>query len=175
MLSFEQESVQSHSLRQAKGVGKKWTLPPAIACTLATMPRGSLGLLTQLYLKNLNISPFLISLATSIGCVGILLGGLFGGTLSDSYRRKLLLFVLLSAGVLAMSVQAFLLPPGVLAGVFFIVFMLTGFIPIAMVIISTASSSLNRGRNLSILHASRSLGFMFGGVMAGFVLQSIGV
>jgi len=91
------------------------------------------------------------------------------------YRRKPLLFVLLGAGALAMSVQAFLLPPpGVLAGVFFIVFMLTGFIPIAMAVISTASSSLNRGRNLSGLHASRSLGFMLGGVMAGFVLQALG-
>jgi len=173
--NFEEGSEQSPLAERIKGVGLRWALPLAIACALSTMPRGGLGLLTQLYLKNLNSSPLLISLAASVGSIGILLGSLFWGTLSDSRRRKPLLFILLGAGALALGVQALLLPPtGVLVGVFFVVFMLTGFIPIAMAIISQASSLSNRGRNLSAILAYRSLGFMLGGAMIGFVLQGFG-
>ena len=175
MKNFEEGSEQPPLAKRIKGASLRWALPLAVACALSTMPRGGLGLLIQLYLKNLNSSPLLISLAASVGSIGILLGGLFWGTLSDSRRRKPLLFILLGAGALALGVQALLLPPtGVLVGVFFVVFMLTGFIPIAMAIISQASSLSNRGRNLSAIHASRSLGFMLGGAMVGFVLQGVG-
>lgn len=97
MKNFEEGSEQSHLSSGSKRARRKWILPLIGAGSLTFMPQGGLGQLIQLYLRGLNSSPLLISLATSLSWAGILLGSLFWGALSDSYQKKPLLFVMLSA------------------------------------------------------------------------------
>ena len=175
MKNFEEGSEQSHLSSGSKRARGKWILPLIAAGSLSFMPQGGLGQLIQLYLLGINSSPLLISLATSLSCAGILLGSLFWGAQFDSYRKKLLLFALLGACAGSVAVLSLLLPAyGVLACIFVVFFMLTGFSPIAMAIISGASTLVNRGRNLSALHSSRSLGLMLGSMVAGFALVVLG-
>jgi len=168
--NLEEGSEQSHLSSGSKRSGRKWILPLIAASSLAFMPQGGLGQLIQLYLRGLSGSPLVISLATSLSCAGILLGSFFWGALSDSHRKKPLLFALLGACAGSVAVLSFLLPAyGALACIFVVFFMLVGFSPIAMAIISGASTLVNRGRNLSALLSSRSLGLMLGSVVAGSV------
>ena len=173
--NLEEGSEQSHLSNGSKRAGGKWILPLIVAGSLAIMPQGGLGQLIQLYLKGLNSSPLLISLATSLTFAGVLLGSLFWGALSDSYRKKPLLFALLGACTGSVAVLSLLLPAyGALACIFVVFFMLTGFGPIAMAIVSGASTLVNRGRNLSALLSSRSLGLMLGSIVGGFALVALG-
>jgi MFS family permease len=172
---FEEGSVQSYLSTESKRAREKWILPLIAAGSLTFMPQGGLGQLIQLYLRGLNSSPPLISLATSLSSAGILLGSLFGGALSNSHRKKPLLFALLGACAGSVAVLSLLLPAyGALACIFVVFFMLTSFSPIAMAIISRASTMVNRGRNLSALHSARSLGLMLGSMVAGFALVALG-
>jgi len=168
---IEQSNLTSGSQR----TGRKWVLPLIAASSFTFMPQGGLGQLIQLYLGDLHSSPLLISLATSLSYAGILLGSFCWGALSDSCRKKPLLVVLLSACAGSVAVLSLRLPAyGALACVFVTFFMLTGFGPIAMAIISGASTPVNRGRNLSALLSSRSLGLMLGSMVAGFALATLG-
>ncbi len=175
MLGLGEGSEQSQSQPPTEKVTSYLAWPLAVASVLAFMPQGGLGLLIQLYLHQLDSAPFLISMAACLASMGILLGGVTWGALSDMTRRKPLLAALLGAGAVGVVSQSFLLPPaGVLAGFFVSLFMLTGFNPVVMRIISGGSSSLRRGRNLSILVVFRSIGFMLGSLVAGFALSSLG-
>lgn len=175
MNNLEESLEQSHLSSGSKRAGGKWIFPLIVAGSLAIMPQGGLGQLIQLYLRSLNSSSLLISLATSLSFAGVLLGSLFWGALSDLYRKKPLLFALLGACAGSVAVLSLLLPAyGALACIFVVFFMLTGFSPIAMAIISGASTLVNRGRNLSALLSSRSLGLMLGSMVAGFALVALG-
>lgn len=154
---------------------KKGVLSLSIASALVFTARGALIMLVQLYLKELRAGPLVISFATSCEWLGILTGGAFWGILSDYRSRKFLLILI--AGTSAMTIGIFgLLPPvfGVLPAVFLRAFMIAGLTPIAMVIVSEADSIRRRGRNLSRISSSKTLGVMLGGAMAGFLLGTGG-
>jgi len=132
-------------------------------------------MLVQLYLTELHAQPLIISLTTSSEWLGILIGGSFWGVLSDYRSKRALLFLMLGTSAAAIGVLA-LLPPvfGVLPTVFVRTFMIAGLTPIAMVIVSQASSRRRRGRNLSFISSSKTLGVMVGGAAAGFLLGAAG-
>jgi len=156
-------------------VNQERILPLAITSGLVFAAQGSLVILVQLYLRELDAQFLIISLTTSLGWLGILAGGSFWGMISDYWSRKSLLFVILATSAVAISVLA-LLPPalGVLPAVFLRIFIITGITPIAMTIVSKASSLRRRGRNLSFISSAKTLGFMLGGTIAGFLLEAVG-
>lgn len=142
---------------------------------LISAATGGLGLLTQLYLKDLGASPLIISLVTSLGAVGVLLGSLFWGAVSDRRTRKPLLVIVAASIGSMIGVLATLPSPAiVLPAVFAMTFMRIGFVAITMAIVSGVSLEHRRARNLSYLTSARSLGFALGSASTGFVLEALG-
>lgn len=132
-------------------------------------------MLAQLYLKDLQAAPIVISLLTSFIWMGALIGSTMWGTLADRYSRKLLLLLILISSAVATGSLALLLPPtGVLPVVFLRMLMVTGLAPVTMAIVSAASTIDHRGRDLSYLSASRSTGSALGKIIAGFLLAGLG-
>lgn len=148
-------------------------LPLAITSGFVFAAQGALVILVQLYLRELDAQPLIISLTTSLGWLGILMGGTFWGMISSYRSRESLFFVILATSAVTIGVLA-LLPSalGVLPAVFLRVFIITGITPIAMTIVSKASSMRRRGRNLSFISSAKTLGFMLGGAIAGFLLEA---
>ena len=168
-------TVESIPEPEQQGIGRKFALPLAVTSILITAANGGLGLLVQLFLKEQGASTFLISLPASLNAAGALLGSMFWGSAADRNRRKPLLFITtigVSAGVLLLT----FLPSAqvVLASSLIRTFMRTGLVAISMAVISAASAEARRGRNLSYVSASSSLGFALGSLGAGYVLETLG-
>ncbi len=134
-----------------------------------------MSMLVQLYLKSRGCSTLIIGLSTSALSLGTFLGTLTFGALSDRFPRKPLLVVALLGGMGTMATLALLPPPpGVLAAVFARAAFGTGLGTVAMAIVSGMSRAAQRGRNLSYVSASRSLGLMLGKLGGGFLLAYLG-
>ena len=147
----------------------------AIISAVPMAAESALRLLVQLYLKELEASSFTISLSTSLAWLGILAGSVAWGTLADRSSRRTLLLVILGAGAAAIALCGLLLPAtATLALVFARVALLTGAAPITMAVVSGSSSTGRRGRMLALLSSLRQVGFMFGYLVAGFVLTEVG-
>lgn len=131
--------------------------------------------LMQLYLKGLGASPLVIALGTSLCWLGIFVGSALWGGLSDRRAKRALLAVLLIGGA-AMMLSMTTLPTtsAALTFVFVRVLFISGVAPIILAIQSNRSSLEDRGRNLSILSAARSVGFALGSMIAGITLERLG-
>jgi len=157
------------------GSESEWILPLAITGALSFTAEGAMFMLIQLYLNELEAPPIIISLNATLVWLGVLLGSLLFGVFSDRFPRKPLLFLLLGASALAMSVLALLLPPsGVLPLVFVRALFITGLVPISMTIVSSMSLSYRRGRNLSYISFPRAIGMTLGTALAGFLIKTLG-
>ena len=166
---------QSDSVEDnAGGSRRAWLLPLSAICGLSLTTQGASYLLIQLYLKDLGVQPLLISLSSSLGWMGTLLGSVFWGSLSDTRAKRPLFYLILGGGALVIGSLSFGLPAsGVLAVSFVRVFLVTGVTAIAMAIVSGMSKLKQRGRNLSYISSSRSLGFLAGSLGAGFLLEAL--
>ena len=154
---------------------RAWLLPLAAICGLSLTTQGASYLLIQLYLKDLGVQPLIISLSSSLGWMGTLLGSVFWGSLSDTRAKRPLFYLILGGGSLVIGSLAFSLPAaGVLAVSFVRVFLVTGVTAIALAVVSGMSTLQQRGRNLSYINSFRSLGFLAGSLGAGFLLEELG-
>ncbi len=151
------------------------TLPLLFSAILVAIPSGGLGLLVQLFLKDRGATMFLISVASSLGSVGALIGSYFWGQLSDRSGRRS--FLILTAAGVAASV-AVLVPElgnGVVVSTSFVrAFMDIGFASMSLTMISAASASSTRARGMSYNTSARSLGFALGAMGAGVLLEKLG-
>jgi len=135
----------------------------------------ALRMLVQLYLKELEMQPLIISLSISSLSLGAVIGSVFFGVLSDTRAKRPLMFIILATSAVATGALALLLPAfGTLSLLFLSGVMGAGLIPIMLAIVSQGSSACNRGRNLSLITSSRSLGFLLGMFIAGFLLEKSG-
>jgi len=156
-------------------MGRRFAIPLAGTSILVTTASGGIGLLTQLYMEEIGAGPLQISLLTSLAAAGVLTGSLFWGALSDRRQRTPLLFITSLALGVTVGVLAVLPPPSVvLSAIFVRSFVRVGFAAISMAIVSTASRDHRRGRNLSYISSSRSLGFAAGSAIAGYLLEWFG-
>jgi MFS family permease len=151
-------------------------LPLAASAVLAAFAGGGLGLLVQLYLKNeLHASLFLISAASSLGSVGVLVGSYFWGRLSDRAGRRA--FILVTAVGVAAAIAILIPLPGntlVVTTSFARSFMDIGFASMSLALISAASATATRARAMSYNSSARSLGFALGAMGAGVILERLG-
>ncbi len=132
-------------------------------------------MLPQLYLKEQGASTFVISLATTLLWLGILVGSAFWGELCDRVSTRSVLVGALAGGFLSLGVLAFLLPPLLfLAACFFCALIAIGAVPATMSMISSRSCVSHRGRALSTIGFSRSFGMAAGGILAGVLLATTG-
>lgn len=149
-------------------------ISPLMGLSILSSTAGGIVMLSQLYLKDLQASPIVISLLTSFVWMGTLIGSTMWGTLADRYSRKNLLLLILMTSAVATGSLSILLPPaGVLPAVFLRVLMVTGLAPVTMAIVSSVSTRDHRGTDLSYLSASRSAGSALGKITAGFLLASL--
>ena len=151
------------------------TLPLAASAVLVAVASGGLGLLVQLFLKERGATTFLISVASSLGSVGVLVGSYFWGSLSDRAGRRgfLILTALGVAGAIAVLIPL----PGngvIVATSFARAFMDVGFASMSLVMISAASAATTRARGMSYNSSARSLGFALGALGAGVLLEKLG-
>ncbi|UCF10800.1 MAG: MFS transporter, partial [Candidatus Bipolaricaulota bacterium] len=157
------------------GAGRRAAVPLSIGSIAIMMAGGVMGLLVQLYLRELGAAPIIISLSTSLGAAGLLIGSVAWGAASDRIHRKPLLFATAAGVAVTVGVLAFLPSAGVVLPVSLLrEFVRTGFVAMTMALVSAASVTARRGRNLSYLSASRSLGFGLGAAVGGFVLEALG-
>lgn len=154
---------------------RKTYMPLVLISSLFYTTDASLRLLTQLYLKELAMTPLVISLSFSCLSLGAMIGSVLLGTLSDNRARRPLMLGILVTGVFATGTLALLLPAlGTLLLLFLIGVAGGGLMPIMMAIVSQGSSSGNRGRNFSLIIGSRSLGLLLGMFVAGLLLEKLG-
>jgi len=146
-----------------------------LAATVLLTTEAALALLVQLYLKDLGASPLVISLSSSLTWAGILLASPIWGGFGDRYSSRWLAVCVFLGSSLATAPLALLLAaPAVLILGTLRSFLAIGLPPIGMRFISASSTDRNRGRNLSFLSAARAAGWVFGGMLAGFLLARVG-
>ena len=154
---------------------RPWVLPILSITVLAVVAESALRMLAQLYLKELQVPPIVISLGTTLLWLGTLIGSAVWGMLSDKYSKKRLLFVVLAGSSLTTGVLALLLPAsGFLATRFVYAALIVGITPIMMSMMSASSSLHRRGRDLSHIGSSRTLGGTLGKALAGYLLLALG-
>lgn len=146
-----------------------------LAATVLLTLEAALALLVQLYLKDLGASPLLISLSGSLAWAGILLASPIWGGLGDRLSsRWLVIWIFLGTSLATAPLVGLLAAPAILILGTVRSFLAIGVAPIGMRMISSLSTDANRGRNLSFLSAARAAGFVFGGMLAGYLLERAG-
>jgi len=146
-----------------------------LAATVLLTLEAALALLVQLYLKDLGASPLVISLSGSLAWAGILLASPIWGGLSDRFSsRWLVIWLFLGTSLATAPLVGLLAAPAILILGAVRSFLAIGVAPIGMRMISSLSTDANRGRNLSFLSAARAAGFVFGGMLAGYLLERAG-
>jgi MFS family permease len=149
--------------------------PLAASAVLIAIASGGLGMLVQLFLKDRGATMFLISAASSLGSVGVLVGSYFWGKLSDRAGRRG--FLIVTAVGVAAAIAVLVPLPGngiVVTTSFARAFMDIGFASMSLAMISAASQSATRARGMSYNSSARSLGFALGALGAGVVLEKLG-
>ncbi len=155
--------------------GRRRAIPLAGASLFTAIATGGLGLLIQLYLKDLDTPIFLIGLVSTLNSAGLLLGSWLWGTVSDSVKRRRLLAFLTLGFAVTISVLALLPSVGVVLPTAFLrSVMFAGVGTVSVAIVSAASRIERRGRNLSYISSARAFGFAAGSILAGFVLDRFG-
>lgn len=135
-----------------------------------------IGIVLQLYLKDLGASPFVISLSEVAFWGANLLFAPLWGALSDASGRRRAILVGTSFGA------ALLLPvfgmvdtvAGVLGLRFLFSAIAVGFPPVAIAAMSLHADTTRRGRSLSPYHTSRAVGFLLGWGTSGVILDLLG-
>lgn len=161
--------------RSGAGGRAHLSLPLASSAILVAFASGGLGLLVQLYLEGRGATVFLISVASSLGSVGTLVGSYFWGRLSDRSGRRV--FIVATALGVAGSIGILVPLPGnavVVATSFARAFMDIGFASMSLAMISAANQASTRARGMSYNSSARSLGFALGAMGAGVVLERLG-
>jgi len=161
--------------RDRVGRRPRVTWPLATSAVLVAFASGGLGLLVQLFLEERGATVFLISVASSLGSVGTLVGSYFWGRLSDRAGRRG--FIIATALGVAAAIGVLVPLPGngvVVATSFARAFMDIGFASMSLAMISAASQAATRARGMSYNSSARSLGFALGAMGAGIVLERLG-
>ncbi|MEI6171734.1 MAG: MFS transporter, partial [bacterium] len=179
VLATEAETAYPRGVNALGGVtvraSGRITLPLAMSAVSVAVASGGLGMLVQLFLKERGATTFLISVASSLGSVGVLAGSYFWGRLSDRAGRRGLL-VLTALGVAAAIAVLIPLPGNgvIVATSFARAFMDVGFASMSLAMISAASAATTRARGMSYNSSARSLGFALGALGAGILLERLG-
>ena len=162
-------------ISQPQPGGRRRAIPLAGSTLFVATAVGGLGLIVQLYLKSLGTPLFLISLTTTLHGIGMLIGSLLWGTVSDYIkRRRLLAFLTLS---LAGAIGTLIALPStsvVLASALARSLMFAGVGTVSIAVVSASSLVQRRGKNLSYISSARAFGFAAGNIIAGIVLAQLG-
>ena len=155
--------------------GRRRAIPLAASVFLVATSVGGLALVIQLYLKSLGASTFLIGLVSTLNSAGLLFGAWLWGTISDHVKRRRLL-AFLALGLAALIGILTLLPSAgiVLGTALFRLLLFSGFSAVAIAIISAASRTERRGKNLSYISSAKAFGLALGNIAAGVTLQLLG-
>jgi len=129
----------------------------------------------QLMLKEQGAPLFLVSMSTTMCWFGTLVGGVMWGRFADTYRSQWLMLAVVAGATLSIGILAVGIPASaVLVMSFARLFAVSGNTPISMTMISRKSSLKRRGRDLSGLSSSRSIGATLGLLVGGILIGRVG-
>ncbi len=151
-------------------------LPLVSANLLRLVYMVGIGIVLQLYLKELGASPFVISLSEVAFWGAMLLFAPLWGAMSDaSGRRKIFLVGGMLGPALMLPVFGILTTTETVLGLRFLFSVAAvAFPPVALAALSDGRDAAERGRSLSSYHTSRALGFLVGWGGAGLVVDFLG-
>jgi len=149
----------------------KGNLPLAASVTARTATFSALGIMTQLYLRELGASRFWVGMSTTLAWGAIMLFSRFWGTVSDVVLRRKSVIVLAAAGSTLMTLVLVLgrSIPAVLVGRFLIEGFGAGLPPAVMALLSEQGGAGSRGRRMTVFTTSQALGLLTGSVLGGLL------
>lgn len=135
----------------------------------------ALGIICQLYLKELGGSRFQISLSSTLAWGAIMLFSRFWGALSDAWsmRRGTILLAAIGATVTTLILVGSRSVTGVLVGRFLVEVFGAGLPPAALALLSGRGSAAGRGKRISIFTTSQSIGLLSGSLLGGFLSSNV--
>jgi len=155
--------------------GRHYAFPLATASIFLSIANGGIGVILKLFLQDQGATPLVIGAVSSVNAAGVLLGSLIWGHCSDRSARRPILFITVLGTMAAIGTLISLPLATIALGSSFVrAFMRLGFSTVTMAIISGASVSARRGKNLSYVTSAQSMGFAIGSIAAGFVLEQLG-
>ncbi len=158
-----------------RGRGKRYALPLASASVFLAIANGGISVILKLFLQEQGATTLVIGAIASVNAAGALLGSLMWGRVSDRSALRPLLFATVLGAATAISVLIALPPAALALGSTFVrAFMRLGFATVTMAIVSGASATARRGKNLSYVTSAQSMGFAIGSIFAGFLLEQLG-
>lgn len=147
----------------------------AILSAISSLLLSSTSMMVQIYLKDAQVVPIVISSSTSLIFLGLSLGSIFGGKSAQHFPIRRFLSLCYLLGVSSVGILASLPGPiWTLIVVFFHAFFMSCLTPAIMSLVSVSSPiGTQRDKNLSFVSASRSLGWMLGRVLGGVLLAAL--
>lgn len=135
-----------------------------------------IGILLQLYIKDLGASPIQISLLEVVFWGSVFIFAPLWGAMSDaSGRRKIFLLLSIFGAAAVIPLFGFVdTVLGVLLLRFVFSVLASAFPPAALAAMSATSTTAHRGRDLAPYNLSRAVGFLIGWGASGFLLDFMG-
>lgn len=131
----------------------------------------ALGIICQLYLKELGGSRLQISLSSTLTWAAIMLFSRFWGALSDvfSMRRGTILAATIGATLSTLILVGSSSVAGILAGIFLVEAFGAGVAPAALALLSARGDAAGRGKRISVFTVSQSIGMFSGSLLGGLL------
>lgn len=161
--------VARSSVQRTKRLRAK--VPLAVSVAARTACFSALGIISQLYLRDLGAPRFWIGMSSTLAWAAIMLFSRFWGTLSDAlFRRKdVILLATMGSTAMTLVLAASHSVPTVLIGRFLVEAFGAGLPPAAMALLSGRGDASSRGRRMSLFTTSQAIGLLSGSVLGGWL------
>ena len=150
--------------------------PPLVTAVVARSACfAALGIMSQLYLKELGASRFWIGMSTTLAWGAIMSFSRFWGTVSDVWlgRKDVILLAAAGSTVMTLILALSRSVPMVLVSRFLIEALGAGLPPAAMALLSGEGGAASRGRRISLFTTSQAIGLLSGSVLGGFLSTAL--
>jgi MFS family permease len=150
-------------------------LPLGLSIAIRTCCFSALGIICQLYLKELGGSRFQISLSSTLAWGAIMLFSRFWGALSDTWsmRRGTILLAAGGATLATLILVGSRSVAWVLTGRFLVETFGAGLPPAALALLSERGGPAGRGKRMSIFTTSQAIGLLSGSLLGGFLSSNL--
>jgi len=150
-------------------------MPLGLSIATRTCCFSALGIICQLYLKELGGSRFQISLSSTLAWGAIMLFSRFWGALSDAWsmRRGTILLAAVGATLATLILIGSGSITGVLTGRFLVEMFGAGLPPAALALLSERGGAAGRGKRISIFTTSQAIGLLSGSLLGGFLSSNV--
>ncbi|MFO7741470.1 MAG: MFS transporter [Anaerolineae bacterium] len=146
-------------------------MPLGLSIAARTCCFSALAIICQLYVRDLGGSRLQISLASTLTWAAIMLFSRFWGAVSDVFmvRRRTILVAAMGATLATLFLVQSSSIAGILVGIFLVEGFGAGVAPAALSLLSARGTAESRGKRISIVTLSQSIGMLSGSLLGGFL------